>query len=80
MNTYLATFHTHLSALLSCQALQGAGHTARMMPVPRSLSSSCGTCVRYTAGEDCRALLDRDAEALYQEEDGAYRLLAEFEE
>ena len=80
MNTYLATFHTHLSALLSCQALQGAGHTARMMPVPRSLSSACGTCVRYTAGEDCRTLLDRDTEALYQEEDGAYRLLAEFEE
>lgn len=80
MNTYLATFHTHLSALLSCQALEGAGHQARMMPVPRSLSSSCGTCVRYFAPEDCRDLLDRDAEALYQELEKEYALLAEFEE
>ena len=72
---YLATFHTHLSALLSHQALSRAGCPARMMPVPRSLSSSCGTCVRYQAQEDCRELLDRDAEALYLEEEGGYRLL-----
>ena len=65
MNDYLATFHTHLSALLSFEALQGRGVTARMMPVPRVLSSSCGTCVRYTAPDDCRALLDRDCEAVY---------------
>ena len=39
MNTYLATFHTHLSALLSCQALQGAGHTARGA-LPQSYFSS----------------------------------------
>ena len=80
MSTYVATCYTHLSAQLSCKRLRSAGCEARMMPVPRALSSSCGTCVRYTAGEDCRTLLDRDAEALYQEEDGAYRLLAEFEE
>ena len=36
-----------------------------MMPVPRVLSSSCGTCVRYTAPDDCRDLLDRDCEAVY---------------
>ena len=65
MKEYIATFHTHLSALLTFQALQGQGVTARMMPVPRALSSSCGTCVRYTAPEDCRPLLDRDWEALY---------------
>ncbi|WP_300282687.1 DUF3343 domain-containing protein [uncultured Subdoligranulum sp.] len=65
MKDYVATFHTHLSALLSFQALQGQGVAARMMPVPRELSSSCGTCVRYTADGDCRGLLDRDCEAVY---------------
>ena len=75
MKDYVATFHTHLSALLSFQALQGQGVAARMMPVPRALSSSCGTCVRYQAQEDCRELLDQDAEALYLEEEGGYRLL-----
>lgn len=80
MSTYLATFHTHLSALLSCQALERAGHSARMMPVPRALSSSCGTCVRYSAPEDCRGLLDRDAEAIYQEKDGTYLPLLQFDD
>ena len=75
MRQYLATFHTHLSALLSCQALQGAGHSARMMPVPRSLSSSCGTCVRYSAPDDCRGLLDGDMEAVYLEQSGGFSLV-----
>ena len=46
MEAYVATFHTHLAALRSCRALQGAGDTgARMAPVPRVLSSSSGTSV-----------------------------------
>ena len=46
---YIATFHTHLSALLTCQSLTACGAAARMMPVPRKLSASCGTCVSYQA-------------------------------
>nr|WP_297173861.1 DUF3343 domain-containing protein [uncultured Agathobaculum sp.] len=65
MSDYIATFHTHLSAMLTFRALQKAGHPAKMQPVPRTLSSSCGTCVRFSAENDCRALLDLDAEALY---------------
>ncbi len=69
---YVATFHTHLSAMLSCQALNEAGAAARMMPVPRKLSSSCGTCVRYESEEAHADLLDHDREALYLEENGGY--------
>lgn len=75
MNEYIATFHTHLSAMLSFQALQQAGRKAKMQPVPRALSSSCGTCVRFSAQTNCRSLLDADAEALYAVQDGAYTLL-----
>lgn len=75
MSEFVATFHTHLSAMLSFQALQNAGNKAKMQPVPRALSSSCGTCVRFSAENDCRDLLDADAEALYAVERGAYRLL-----
>lgn len=75
MNEYIATFHTHLSAMLSFQALQAAGCKAKMQPVPRALSSSCGTCVRFSAESDYRALLDTDAEALYAVLGGAYTLL-----
>lgn len=37
-----------------------------MAPVPRRISSSCGTCVYYRAENSCEALLDHDAEAVYQ--------------
>lgn len=76
MSTYVATFYTHLSAQLSSKRLRGAGYEARMMPVPRALSSSCGTCVRYEGEGDRRDLLDADAEALYEVlPSGAYRML-----
>ena len=43
---YIATFHTHLGAMTFKNRLQAMGDTeAVMMPVPRALSSSCGTCV-----------------------------------
>lgn len=77
MNQYLATFYTHLSAMLSCQALAEAGFRARMSPVPRKLSSSCGTCVRYEALQDHRELLDHDLESLYQVLGPSYQLLLE---
>ena len=77
---YLATFHTHLSALLTSEAILNAGGKARMSPVPRSLSASCGTCVRYETETDCRELLDHDFEALYKVVDkGEYILLLENE-
>ena len=63
MKHYVATFHTHLAALLSSRALPGS----RMAPVPRRLSSSCGTCVYYDAETPCLDVLDRDAEAVYEQ-------------
>ena len=66
MSIYVATFYTHLSAQLSSKRLRSAGYETPMMPVPRALSSSCGTCVRYEGEGDRRELLDADAEALYE--------------
>ena len=79
MNRYVATFHTHLSAMLTCRAMTGAGLDARMSPVPRSLSSSCGTCVFYTAPDLCRSLLDEDAERVYEQQGETYILLLDLE-
>lgn len=45
--TYIATFFNHFGAIRFNKMCQGAGYTCKMQPVPRSLSSSCGTCVRY---------------------------------
>ena len=75
MNRYIATFHTHLSALLTSRTLQSRGIAARMAPVPRSLSSSCGTCVRYTAATPLTEMMHADYDAIYEAADGKYHEL-----
>ena len=66
MREYIATFHTHLSALMTSRALTSRGLKAQMMPVPRKLSSSCGTCVRYLAEQPSLDAMDEDVEAVYE--------------
>lgn len=66
MREYISTFHTHLSALMTCRNLSARGVKANMMPVPRKLSSSCGTCVRYQALEPFLDAMDNDVECVYE--------------
>jgi len=66
MKEYIATFHTHLAALMTCRSLTCLGVKAQMMPVPRKLSSSCGTCVRYLADDPTLDAMDEDVEAVYE--------------
>ena len=66
MREYIATFHTHLAALMTSRNLTGLGVRAQMMPVPRKLSSSCGTCVRYLAEDAHLSAMDEDMEAVYE--------------
>ena len=76
MKEYIATFHTHLAALMTSRSLTTLGVRAQMMPVPRKLSSSCGTCVRYHADEAHLAAMDEDVEAVYEKiGNEEYRLL-----
>ena len=79
MSRYIATFHTHLSALLTCQSLTAAGVSARMMPVPRKLSASCGTCVDYEAAEPLLEKMDTDVERVFAADGDSYVLLLENE-
>lgn len=47
--TYIATFYAHIGAVRFNRLQESLGNESKMMPVPRALSSSCGTCVRYIA-------------------------------
>lgn len=76
---YIATFHTHFGALTFHKKLKGLGDNAVMMPVPRKLSASCGTCVQFSLPFD-PAWADEDLEAVYLHADGNYRLLFQNEE
>lgn len=79
MSHYIATFHTHLAALKSHRSLKAAEHGARMAPVPRKISSSCGTCVFYEAPDPCYELLDEDVEAVYEQKEEENLLLKEYD-
>lgn len=69
---YVATFYTHLAALRSQKSLSGQGINARLAPVPRALSSSCGTCVFYEGERPLLEALDRDVEGVYCRIEGGY--------
>lgn len=49
MKEYIATFYSHFGAIRFKRACEAAALKAKVMPVPRNLSSSCGTCVKFQA-------------------------------
>lgn len=65
--TFLVTFHTHFDANFFYKKIKALG-SARMRPVPRSLSSSCGTCVEFSPSDknfDSQNLIDLEYESVY---------------
>lgn len=44
---YIATFHSHFGAMRFQKTKLKEGNNAQLQPVPRDLSSSCGTAVRF---------------------------------
>ena len=44
---YIATFYSHFGAVRFKKECKKENISAEAMPVPRDLSSSCGTCVRF---------------------------------
>ena len=71
--TCIATFYSHFGAVRFKKTCQGQGWPAQLMPVPRDLSSSCGTCVRYQGAVP--EPVPEEAEQIVTVEDAGYRLL-----
>ena len=69
----IATFHTHFGALSFQRRLRGMGERVVMMPVPRSLSASCGTCVRFQTPFCAQTMADEDLDRVYAVEEAGYR-------
>lgn len=51
MRNYIATFYAHFGAIRFDRLLRTAGCASSVRPVPRDLSSSCGSCVVYSSEE-----------------------------
>jgi len=49
MNSYIATFFSHYDALIFFDHLKAKGIRAKLLPVPRKISASCGTCVSFSS-------------------------------
>ena len=46
--TYLATFSSQFDSILASRVLHSSGaRSTQLMPVPRELSTACGTCVQF---------------------------------
>ena len=72
---FIATFFSHFGAVSCKKACDQAGLPARMMPVPRKLSSSCGTCVRIETDSPDSIPRSEDAEQIALEKNGNYQIL-----
>ena len=71
--TYIATFFSHFGAIRFRKLCQKAGWKAQVMPVPRDLSSSCGTCVRYEGTDLCPdAKMPEEVEQIVEVTDHGY--------
>ena len=74
MKQYIATFFSHFGALRFQRLCTQLGWPAQLAPVPRSLSSSCGTCVLFQTAElaknDLGQLITPELEQLVLDENG----------
>jgi len=69
----LATFHTHYGALEFSKYCKKEGISAKMTPVPRQLSASCGVCVKFNAKSAPIAAVHDDMDCCYKVDDmGGY--------
>lgn len=71
MDTYIATFFSHFGAIRFHKELKAMGLSGTLMPVPRKVSSSCGTCVRFSAAT-LPELPFEDVEGLYRQNGEEY--------
>ena len=83
MKQYIATFFSHFGAIRFQRLCTQLGWPAQLAPVPRSLSSSCGTCVLFQTAElaknDLGQLITPELEQLVMDDNG-YRFLYTAEE
>ena len=79
MMTYIATFYSHYGAIQFRKNCEKMKLDAVVMPVPRDLSSSCGTCVRFET-EDNFPEKNEEVEQIVRIEEAGYICIFHAEE
>ena len=62
---YIATFFSHYGAIGFDRDCRSKNIFCKLMPVPRSLSSSCGTCAFFKTTQDIEQFKNEDIENIY---------------
>lgn len=77
MRQYIATFFSHFGAVRFQHLCVERGWQAQLRPVPRSLSSSCGTCVVFQSAalEAAESLQTPELEQLVLQCDDGYEVV-----
>lgn len=71
---YIATFFSHFGAIRFEKNCRAKNVPAKLMPVPRTLSSSCGTCVSYESNDYLDgACITSEVEQIVEVIDDGYR-------
>ena len=71
----IATFFSHFGAMRCKKQCDETGITAKMMPVPRTLSSSCGTCVRIETEDPDSLPRTEEMEQLALDQSDGYHII-----
>lgn len=76
---YIATFYSHFGAIRFQRECRREGMQAQLMPVPRDLSSSCGTCVRFMAQKQVNPshFTTEEMEKMVRETETGYEVIFE---
>lgn len=83
MTEYIATFYSHYGAVCFKKNCEKQGIGTKIMPVPRNLSSSCGTCVRFWMEQELPEVsleLNEELEQIVQVDGDSYLELYRSEE
>jgi hypothetical protein len=75
MNQFIATFHSQYGAVQFLKHARDYHIDCRLAPVPRILSSSCGTCAYYTYKDWNPGFVMKDLESIYKASDTSYELV-----
>ena len=66
MRNYVVTFFSHYDAMVLASFLKAQNIEARLMPTPRKISASCGTCVSFAVDGEFD-FLDFEVDGVYEE-------------
>lgn len=72
---YIATFYSHFGAVRFKKECKQENISAEAMPVPRNLSSSCGTCVKFETDKDINTFTwNQEVEQVVEIMESGYKL------